>query len=109
MTTLPPETTTEPQTTTLPPEETTLPPETTSTLPVSACGNGVCDASEGSESCPADCSKPASPFDYLIYAVLAAVLLAIFFVIKKKSDEKRIEKQREDYEKWKQEKGGMGM
>jgi len=97
--------TTEPTPTTE--ETTTLPPEaTTTTIPEILCGNNVCDLSENFDSCPKDCSKPVGPADYLPYIVIIVVLLVIIFVVKRKLDEKKIAKEKAEFEKWKQEKGG---
>jgi putative hemolysin len=102
-----PATTQPPESTTLAEETTTMPPEpSTTTLPANLCGNGVCDPAENFDSCPQDCSKPAGPADYLPYIVIIAVLLVLLFVVKKKLDEKKIAKEKAEFEKWKQEKGG---
>jgi putative hemolysin len=105
-TTMPPQTTQPTITTTMEqPQETTSIPETTTTL-ADLCGNSVCDPSENFDSCPQDCSKPTGPVDYLPYIVIIVVLLLILFVVKKKLDEKKIAKEKAEFEKWKQEKGG---
>jgi hypothetical protein len=44
--------------------------------------------------------------DYLPYIVIIVILLVILFVVKKKLDEKKIAKEKAEFEKWKQEKGG---
>jgi putative hemolysin len=107
-TTMPPQTT-QPTitTTTEQPQETTSIPKTSTTLP-DLCGNSVCDSSESFDSCPQDCSKPTGPVDYLPYIVIIVVLLLILFVVKKKLDGKKIAKEKAEFEKWKQEKGGTG-
>ena len=94
-TTLPTEATTQPQGTSTIPEETTQPsesttlPETTTTIPGSPkTGGGL--------------------MDYLPYVVLIVILLAALFIIKKKRDEKKVEKEKEEFEKWKQEKERAG-
>ena len=100
--------TTEPTPTTE--ETTTLPTEaTTTTIPEIVCGNSVCDPSENFDSCSKDCSKPTGPVDYLPYIVIIVVLLVIIFVVKRKLDEKKIAKEKAEFEKWKQEKGGTGL
>jgi hypothetical protein len=105
-TTLPPQTTRPGTTTTVEEtQETTTSPDTTTTL-ADKCGNGVCDSTESFDSCPRDCSKPTGPLDYLPYIVIIVILLVILFVVKKKLDEKKIAKEKAEFEKWKQEKGG---
>ncbi len=100
------------ETTTRPPESTTVPETTTTTespmttVPQNLCGNGKCDATENADSCSKDCAKPTGLSDYLPYIVIIAVLLSILYVSKKKLDEKKIAKEKEEFEKWKQEKGG---
>ncbi len=87
-TTQPQETSTTPEETTQPSEPTTM-PETTTTIPGSTkTGGGLTD--------------------YLPYIVLIVLLLAVLFIIKKKKDEKKIEKEKEEFEKWKQEKERAG-
>lgn len=109
ITTLPPESTTEPSETTIPPETTLPVVGPTTSVPESLCGNGKCDQSESADSCPQDCQKTGGPQDYLPYIVLIIVLLVIAAILKKKLDEKKVEKEKEDFEKWKQEKGGTGL
>jgi hypothetical protein len=81
-------TTTEPVLSTTSPAVSTMPvtgPTTTTTVPPGQAGGLM---------------------DYIPYFVILAVLLCILFVVKKKQDEKKIEKEKAEFEKWKQEKGG---
>jgi putative hemolysin len=108
MTTAPPGTSTPVGSTTLPVDETNSSSDArATTVPVILCGNGICDKSESSGSCPADCRGKDGLSGYLPYAGIAVILLLALFEVKKKLDEKSIEKKREEFKKWKQEKEGI--
>ena len=40
-------------------------PHATPTLPVKGCGNGICEADETFDSCPADCNLPSTIEPYI--------------------------------------------
>jgi len=103
--------------------------------PVKAeCGSGLCDSGEDYKSCPDDCSSGgadgycdgvkdgicdidcakdsdsdcnrADILSYLPYVVAGLlVVVVLVYVGRKKSEARRVEEEREEFLKWKQEKG----
>jgi hypothetical protein len=86
------------------------------------CGDGACDEGENSTTCLKDCplpttstTQPKSPgaadlTSYLPYiggAIALAVLMGAAYLVMKKKENKAIEKQREEFEKWQRDRDAL--
>jgi hypothetical protein len=86
------------------------------------CGDGACDEPENSSTCLKDCPlpttsttvpkspEPAGFVGYLPYAggaVAVIVVMLAVYLVKKRKENKAIEKQREEFDKWKRDREAL--